>query len=141
MMTRPDDSRLRQFSLDGHQKAAELINAYIDWQICEMEKDLEGKDGIPIDSIYPVAPLPKVSDSPLFNLFFFRAVIPETRSETTVDYYWFIARTNPSGSTADRQQLLTQKYVPGLSVPPVRPTCHSMNSERNKLVPLAKSGW
>jgi hypothetical protein len=36
---------------------------------------------------------------------------------------------------------LNQEYHPGNIVPPLKPQCFSMKSERNKLVPLKQEGW
>lgn len=47
-----------QLSFTGHRKMAELVNAYISWQVCEMHNDMRGN--LLVDQVYPVPALPRV---------------------------------------------------------------------------------
>ncbi|KAL1406640.1 hypothetical protein Q8F55_008346 [Vanrija albida] len=92
----------RHISRWSHQKMGDLVNAYIDAQLCEMdrieaaEKKRSGKKDIDIDALYPLAPLPRL--------------------------------------------LTSDKWDPKKVIPPLKPTCMSMNA-KDKPAPAKNDGW
>lgn len=79
-----DDGRVdtRHISRWGHQKTADLVNAYLDTQLCEMdrleaaEKKRTGRAEIDIDTLYKLDPLPRLLTSDQWDP---KRVIPALR--------------------------------------------------------------
>ncbi|WOO77635.1 uncharacterized protein LOC62_01G001204 [Vanrija pseudolonga] len=87
----------RHIGLKGHQLFAEIVKAYFELQLCEMDRIEEEAGHDDIEKLYPLGHLPRL--------------------------------------------LATEKYDPTRVTPRIDPFCKSMNSKKNKLVPVANEGW
>lgn len=63
-ITRADDRRnALQLSMMGHNLMGRLGAAYMETQLCEMDKfeaSIPGADSMSIDQLYPLEPIPRV---------------------------------------------------------------------------------
>ncbi|TXT12803.1 hypothetical protein VHUM_01204 [Vanrija humicola] len=107
----------RHISRWGHEKMGDLVSAYLDSQLCEMdrleaaEKKRTGKASIDIDSLYALNPLPRVRFALLV-----------------------------CACTYTPQLLSSDTWDPTRVIPPLKPMCASMNS-KNKPAPVKNDGW
>jgi hypothetical protein len=103
-----------QISIYGHRKMAELVNAYVNSEVCAMKAEgstLSIIDEPHLDALYPVTPLPRVS------------------------------RARADAVSLMAQLRLMQKWNPDEQLGPLRPSCSSVDSVNHPLTPTLADGW